>query len=141
MLIYVRTAGILVCLDGFMNVALEQTEEWVDGALRSKFGDAFLRGNNGAWVLVCLESIWQHGTCRPLMRLVLPLSSLSTLPRCAPAPVITRSAVHHLTGKAPMSAVEYVGVQSAACRCNTANRAMVRRSWAVPPRSLASVVQ
>jgi len=25
-----RVAGILVCLDGFMNVALEQTEEWVD---------------------------------------------------------------------------------------------------------------
>jgi U6 snRNA-associated Sm-like protein LSm6 len=40
--------GILVCLDGFMNIALEQTEEWVDGVLRSKFGDCFIRGNNGA---------------------------------------------------------------------------------------------
>lgn len=39
--------GILVCLDGFMNVALEQTEEWVEGQLKSKYGDAFLRGNNG----------------------------------------------------------------------------------------------
>ena len=41
------TAGILVCLDGFMNIALEQTEEWVDGVLRNKFGDCFVRGNNG----------------------------------------------------------------------------------------------
>lgn len=40
-------AGILVCLDGFMNVALEQTEEWSGGMLRGKHGDCFLRGNNG----------------------------------------------------------------------------------------------
>jgi hypothetical protein len=36
-----------VCLDGYMNVAMEQTEEFVDGQLRNKFGDAFIRGNNG----------------------------------------------------------------------------------------------
>jgi hypothetical protein len=29
-------------LDGFMNVALEQTEEWTSGVLSAKFGDAFL---------------------------------------------------------------------------------------------------
>jgi hypothetical protein len=40
--------GILVCLDGFMNVALEQAEEFVDGALTQRLGDAFIRGNNGA---------------------------------------------------------------------------------------------
>jgi len=34
--------GILICLDGFMNVALEQTEEWTSGVLSAKFGDAFL---------------------------------------------------------------------------------------------------
>ena len=39
--------GILVCLDGFMNIALEQAEEYVDGVLVSKLGDCFLRGNNG----------------------------------------------------------------------------------------------
>ena len=39
-----------MCLDGFMNIAMEQTEEWVDGVLRQKFGDCFLRGNNGAWL-------------------------------------------------------------------------------------------
>jgi hypothetical protein len=65
MRIHDRAAGILVCLDGFMNVALEQTEEWVDGALRSKFGDAFLRGNNGACAVVRFVCIWRGGiSCR-----------------------------------------------------------------------------
>jgi hypothetical protein len=36
-----------VCLDGFMNIALEQTEEFVDGVLTHKYGDCFIRGNNG----------------------------------------------------------------------------------------------
>lgn len=40
--------GILVCLDGFMNVALEQAEEFSDGSLKNKLGDCFIRGNNGA---------------------------------------------------------------------------------------------
>lgn len=31
---------------GYMNVALEQTEEYVDGQLKAKYGDAFIRGNN-----------------------------------------------------------------------------------------------
>ncbi|KAJ1680305.1 U4/U6-U5 snRNP complex subunit lsm6 [Spiromyces aspiralis] len=39
--------GILSCLDGYMNIALEQTEEYVNGELKNKYGDAFLRGNNG----------------------------------------------------------------------------------------------
>ena len=39
--------GILVCLDGFMNVAMEQVEEFVEGSLKSKLGDCFIRGNNG----------------------------------------------------------------------------------------------
>jgi U6 snRNA-associated Sm-like protein LSm6 len=39
--------GILSCLDGYMNIALEQTEEWVDGVVTQRFGDAFIRGNNG----------------------------------------------------------------------------------------------
>ena len=40
-------AGILVTLDGFMNIAMEQTEEFVDGQLKQKYGDCFIRGNNG----------------------------------------------------------------------------------------------
>ncbi|CAG8814160.1 25291_t:CDS:2, partial [Gigaspora rosea] len=38
--------GILSCLDGYMNIALEQTEEWVNGQLKNRYGDAFIRGNN-----------------------------------------------------------------------------------------------
>ena len=39
--------GVLACLDGYMNIALEQTEEYVNGQLKNKYGDAFIRGNNG----------------------------------------------------------------------------------------------
>jgi U6 snRNA-associated Sm-like protein LSm6 len=40
--------GVLVCLDGFMNVALEQADEFASsGSLKSKLGDCFIRGNNG----------------------------------------------------------------------------------------------
>ena len=41
--------GVLACLDGYMNIAMEQTEEYVDGQLKSKYGDCFIRGNNGVW--------------------------------------------------------------------------------------------
>ena len=39
--------GILTCLDGYMNIALEQTEEHVNGKVTNRYGDAFIRGNNG----------------------------------------------------------------------------------------------
>ncbi|KAI9146498.1 hypothetical protein BKA69DRAFT_1024057 [Paraphysoderma sedebokerense] len=39
--------GILACLDGYMNIALEQTEEYVNGQHKNSYGDAFIRGNNG----------------------------------------------------------------------------------------------
>lgn len=42
--------GILACLDGYMNVAMEQTEEYVNGQLKSKYGDAFIRGNNVLYI-------------------------------------------------------------------------------------------
>lgn len=41
-------AGVLAGLDGFMNIAMEQTEEYVAGQLKNKYGDCFIRGNNGA---------------------------------------------------------------------------------------------
>ena len=44
----IQILGILSCLDGFMNIALEQTEEYVNGAVTNRYGDAFVRGNNGA---------------------------------------------------------------------------------------------
>eukprot|EP01147_Barroeca_monosierra_P007768 gene7768-9938_t len=39
--------GRLAALDAFMNVALEDTEEFVHGKSTAKYGDAFVRGNNG----------------------------------------------------------------------------------------------
>lgn len=42
------SVGVLSCLDGYMNIALEQTEEHVNGAVTNRYGDAFIRGNNGA---------------------------------------------------------------------------------------------
>lgn len=43
--------GILSCLDGYMNIALEQTEEHVNGVVTNRYGDAFIRGNNGFYIL------------------------------------------------------------------------------------------
>ncbi|KDE02789.1 U6 snRNA-associated Sm-like protein LSm6 [Microbotryum lychnidis-dioicae p1A1 Lamole] len=42
--------GILNCLDGYMNIALENTEEWVQGKKTNEFGDAFVRGNNVLYI-------------------------------------------------------------------------------------------
>jgi hypothetical protein len=48
----VRALGILACLDGYMNIAMQQTEEYVNGQLKNKYGDAFIRGNDGADYMV-----------------------------------------------------------------------------------------
>ena len=45
-----QITGVLACLDGYMNIALEQTEEYSNGQLKSKFGDAFIRGNNVLYI-------------------------------------------------------------------------------------------
>ncbi|CAA0387512.1 putative sm-like protein Lsm6/SmF [Arabidopsis thaliana] len=42
--------GTLTCLDGYMNIAMEQTEEYVNGQLKNKYGDAFIRGNNVLYI-------------------------------------------------------------------------------------------
>ncbi|XP_013112899.2 U6 snRNA-associated Sm-like protein LSm6 [Stomoxys calcitrans] len=42
--------GVLACLDGYMNIALDQTEEYVNGQLKNKYGDAFIRGNNVLYI-------------------------------------------------------------------------------------------
>eukprot|EP00913_Durusdinium_trenchii_P016974 g15959.t1 len=42
--------GILTCLDGYMNLAMEKTEEYVDGELKHKYGDTFIRGNNVLYI-------------------------------------------------------------------------------------------
>lgn len=33
-----------------MNIAMEQTEEYVDGQLKAKYGDCFIRGNNVLYI-------------------------------------------------------------------------------------------
>ncbi|KAH1235105.1 Sm-like protein LSM6A [Glycine max] len=64
--------GILACLDGYMNIAMEQTEEYVNGQLKNKYGDAFIRGNNEYSILfwkfkiaietaITLGSVWFKG--------------------------------------------------------------------------------
>lgn len=40
-----------------MNIALEDTKEFVDGKLRRNYGDAFVRGNNGK-ILLFLSLFW-----------------------------------------------------------------------------------
>lgn len=42
-------AGELQSVDGYMNIALEKTAEYVNGQLRRNYGDAFVRGNNGVF--------------------------------------------------------------------------------------------
>jgi len=42
--------GVLSCLDGFMNVAIEQTAEFVNGEKKQFYGDTFIRGNNVLYI-------------------------------------------------------------------------------------------
>ena len=49
--------GVLACLDGFMNIAMEQTEEYIDGQLKNRYGDCFIRGNNGKQWIYGLHSL------------------------------------------------------------------------------------
>jgi hypothetical protein len=44
-----------------MNIALEKTEEHIDGVKKRSYGDAFVRGNNG-------EFAANHGASCILMR-------------------------------------------------------------------------
>ncbi|KAJ2914367.1 hypothetical protein MD484_g6044, partial [Candolleomyces efflorescens] len=42
--------GVLSCLDGYMNIAMEQTEEYVNGSVTNRYGDTFIRGNNVLYI-------------------------------------------------------------------------------------------
>ena len=44
--------GKLACVDGFMNVVLQNTEVYSQGKLKRKYNDAFIRGNNGMYNIV-----------------------------------------------------------------------------------------
>jgi small nuclear ribonucleoprotein (snRNP)-like protein len=39
-----------------MNIALEHTEEYVNGVKKNEYGDAFIRGNNGQSIIHVLGS-------------------------------------------------------------------------------------
>jgi len=39
--------GELQSVDGYMNIALENTEEFIAGKMKNRYGDVFIRGNNG----------------------------------------------------------------------------------------------
>ena len=39
--------GTLICLDGFMNIAMENSEEYFGTRKLSSFKNIFIRGNNG----------------------------------------------------------------------------------------------
>lgn len=65
--------GVLACLDGYMNIALEQTEEYVNGQLKNKYGDAFIRGNNGKYILLCAYYIIVIQTFNKIYFLSFPL--------------------------------------------------------------------
>ncbi|KAK9451467.1 uncharacterized protein V1518DRAFT_408642 [Limtongia smithiae] len=46
----VEYRGDLQCVDGYMNIALEKSEEYVDGELKNSYGDVFIRGNNVLYI-------------------------------------------------------------------------------------------
>jgi hypothetical protein len=48
--IFFKKKGILCALDGYMNLALEQTEEFVGGQLKNRYADTFIRGNNVLYI-------------------------------------------------------------------------------------------
>jgi hypothetical protein len=65
-----------------MNIAMEQTEEYVNGSVTNRYGDTFIRGNNGAYLasvaltdsrisnsavyLCCGTSVMKLGPQRPI---------------------------------------------------------------------------
>ena len=43
----VQYRGKLQSIDGYMNIVLENTKEFIDGSEIRSYGDVFIRGNNG----------------------------------------------------------------------------------------------
>jgi U6 snRNA-associated Sm-like protein LSm6 len=42
--------GDLTCLDGFLNIAMQNTVELDGGNVKKSYGDAFVRGNNIVYI-------------------------------------------------------------------------------------------
>lgn len=59
-----KLLGELQSVDGYMNIALEKTEEHVNGVKKRSYGDAFVRGNNGGTYLGTVRyRIWLTVFC------------------------------------------------------------------------------
>ena len=56
----VEYRGVLACLDGYMNIALEQTQEFIEGKPSTSYGDTFIRGNNGKSDKMIHNSSFSH---------------------------------------------------------------------------------
>ena len=55
--------GVLGSLDGYLNIAMEQTEEYSNtGQLQAKYGDCFIRGNNGTLSIATRECMRAQNT-------------------------------------------------------------------------------
>ncbi len=52
-----NSLGTLACLDGSMNIVLEQTEEIENGVVKTKYGEAFIRGNNGKLLIFYWQKV------------------------------------------------------------------------------------
>ena len=53
--------GILIAFDGYMNLQLYNTEEWIDGECRGNIGEALIRWNNVLYVRDAegVKEIWR----------------------------------------------------------------------------------
>lgn len=58
-----------------MNIALEDTKEFVEGKMRRNYGDAFVRGNNGMFSFWFWFWFLRGGHTRLMMFLLLTRSS------------------------------------------------------------------
>lgn len=80
-----------------MNIALEQTEEHVNGVVTNRYGDAFIRGNNGLSILLSLQfrvnlrlslSSTLHIGCRTYIAPFTPIIRLAVVSICAQNPTL-----------------------------------------------------
>ena len=46
----VEYSGNLQSIDGYMNIVLDETKEFVGGKEKRSYGDVFIRGNNGMYI-------------------------------------------------------------------------------------------
>ncbi|CAO1627469.1 unnamed protein product [Parajaminaea phylloscopi] len=83
--------GTLSCLDGYMNIALEETSEWVAGVEKNRFGDAFIRGNNGEAAMSSTSLSTRSRWTRLADSLTLPCRSLARHAPLVPQYCILRS--------------------------------------------------